>query len=211
VTTPRERGEILLNELRGLGVTFALTDGRPTVRFSTECPSTPQLLQYIRENREAVVELLRAEQGLAPEPVVEPCNTVGLETAPEPEQPKVILVTGASSWSPSRGAVIRERLARIPTGVKVLITGDTEARSKRGLPVGVAAIARVALLGRDVDLVTADGLDAALERVGYVLVFHDALERSVGTAAVVAKARALRLPVEVVTGSVARENVEAAR
>jgi hypothetical protein len=85
--------------------------------------------------------------------------------------------------------------------VRVVIYGDPEARNKKGLPTGVAAIARVALLGRDVDLVTADGLEEALGRVGYLIVFHSALERSVGTAAVVDRARALRIPVEMISGS----------
>jgi hypothetical protein len=90
VTTPRERGAIPLNGLRGLGVTFALTGDRPTVRFSAVCPSTPLLLEYLRENREAVVELLRAEQGLAPEPatVVAPPAPAPWAQTPEPAAPR---------------------------------------------------------------------------------------------------------------------------
>jgi hypothetical protein len=153
-------------------------------------------------------------------PATEPRNTAASEPAPtepapvrgvaqpapEPQQPRAELVAGASSWSPSRGAVIRERLGQIPAGVRVAIYGDPEARSKRGgLPTGVAAIARVALLGRDVDLVTADGLEEVLGRVGYLIVFHSALERSVGTAAVVEMARTRGILVEIISGTVAQE------
>lgn len=144
-------------------------------------------------------------------PAPEPCNTVALAAAPESQQARVVLVAGASSWSPSRGDVIRERLGRIPAGARVAIYGDAEAHSKRGLPTGAAAIARVAFLGRDVELVTEDGLDEALGRVEYVLIFHPTLDRSVGTAAVVTKARELRIPVEVVTESADREHVEVSR
>ena len=141
------------------------------------------------------------------EPATEQRNSVA-QPAPEPQQPRALLIAGASSWSPSKGDVIRERLGRIPAGVKVLIVGDVEARSQRGLPVGAAAISWVALLGRkDVTVVPADGLDEALSRAGYVLIFHPDLPRGVKTSAVVEKARVLGLPIEVVDGG----SVEAAR
>jgi hypothetical protein len=178
----------------------------------------------LAENRQAVVEILREEQGLAPEPAAavappapapwaqvepaptEPAPVRGVaQPAPKPEQPKVVPLAGASVWGASKGDIIRERLGRIPAGARVAIYGDVEVRSKRGLPQGVAAIARVALLGRDVDLVTADGLEEALGRVGYLIVFHSALERSVGTAAVVEMARTRGILVEVISGTVAQE------
>jgi len=209
--------------MRSMGFEFALGEGGPTVKTSEGCPMTSALLSDLKKHREAIISLLWEEQhppaaavappAPAPWAQVEPAAAV---PAPEPERvrgvaqpaqklepPKAVLVAGASVWGASKGDIIRERLGRLPAGVKVLVFGNVEARSRKGLPVGVPAITRVALLDAaiPVEIIPEDGLDEALARVGQLIVFHSALERSVWTAAVVDRARTLRIPVEMISGS----------
>jgi hypothetical protein len=135
-----------------------------------------------------------AVRGAAQGPAPEPGPTVA---------EKAVLIVGASKWPASKSGVILERLGRLPKGTKMLIHGPTETRNRRG-PVGAAAIAKAAMaLGTDVPVVTvaAGDLDVALAQVGYVLVFHQHLDPMTATAAVVEKARALGMPIEVIDGS----------
>src|SRR5258705_11107589 len=88
VTTPspRERATILLQEMRSAGCTFTLNaDGQPSVRLTEECPMTPALKSYLAENRQAVVEILLEEQGLAPDTPAPRAQT------PEPAPPRAMV------------------------------------------------------------------------------------------------------------------------
>jgi hypothetical protein len=226
VTTLRERAAVLVADMRASGFVFHLDTDGPKVRpASPDCKLTPALLDYLKSLRAEVIEVLVDEQHqAAPEPAAavappapapwaqvgpatEPCNTVALAPAPEPEHPRAVLICGASAWPASHAGAILERLGRLPKGTTVLIHGNTETRNRKG-PVGAAAIAKAAMaLGAGVPVVTvaAGELDAVLSRVGLVLVFHPHLNGRTATAAVVARAKALGVPVEVITGSVTPE------
>lgn len=127
------------------------------------------------------------------------------EPGPEPVQqatpgPQIMLVCGAASWAASKAGPIRDHLMKLPIETRILVIGDVESRSKKGLPTGVAAIAWAAGLALGLQVESAPDVEAALARSTRIVAFHPAIERSRTTAAIVERARALGRPVEVITG-----------